>query len=177
MTILLYRAQDVFAPTDARGERRGASMSAVRAWGLQVEQSMFASGTWTPGLTFETPGDQNIVLSTAEAYYVRVGSLYILEFRVVTSTFTHTTASGALQITGLPVSAGDVAIRGALAGYQGITKANFTAFSVGAPAGQSYLTISGSGSAQGLDTTITTADMPSGGSVNLRSIATVIAPQ
>jgi hypothetical protein len=49
-------------------------------------------GTWTPGLVY------------AHTYgtYTKIGSLVTLQFDVKTSTFTHSTASGALRINNLP---------------------------------------------------------------------------
>jgi hypothetical protein len=57
---------------------------------------------WTPTLTFATPGD------LAVGYTTRVGDLLLHDwgvqgnFRIVTSSFTHTTAAGNLQVTGFP---------------------------------------------------------------------------
>lgn len=60
------------------------------------------TGTWTPGLSFATPGDQNIVLSTAAGKYAKFGSMVKATAWVQTSTFTHATAAGALTVTNLP---------------------------------------------------------------------------
>src|SRR5688500_18437413 len=99
MTVLTRRAADVYAPATAAGQPRGARISDARLWGTEIERAFIAIGTWTPGLTFATAGDQSITLSTATGDYFRIGNLYSCRWTTVTSTFTHTTASGNIQIT------------------------------------------------------------------------------
>ena len=62
----------------------------------------YARTTWTPDLTFVTAGDQSIVLSLQYGTYTRIGRLVFILAVLDTSTFTHTTASGGLVVTGLP---------------------------------------------------------------------------
>lgn len=66
----------------------------------------YEEGPWTAGLTFVTAGDQNIVLSASTGSYIKIGKLVWVFNVITTSTFTHTTASGLLKITGLPFSMG-----------------------------------------------------------------------
>lgn len=63
-------------------------------------------GTWTPGLTFGTPGDLSVAYTTQVGRYRKYGKLLWIDFRIVTSTFTFTTASGAINVTGLPFTMG-----------------------------------------------------------------------
>lgn len=157
----------VFDPLDGLSPR-GAAMEEAQTWGTELEGDLPTYGNWTPGLTFATPGTQNIVLSTATGRYVKIGKFYICYFSIETSTFTHGTASGTLRITGLPATVA-VGYRTALAEFQGFTKANFTQLSVSPTT--TILTFTASGSGQTTDTTITTTDFPDGGSVILRGIA------
>lgn len=62
----------------------------------------YEEGTWTPVLTAATPGDLNIVYSVQVGTYRKVGDEVSLRWTIQTSTFTHTTAAGALRITGVP---------------------------------------------------------------------------
>lgn len=62
----------------------------------------YEEGPWTPVLTFATPGDLNVVHSTQQGSYTKMGRLVRADFFVSTSTFTHTTASGQCRLTGLP---------------------------------------------------------------------------
>lgn len=66
----------------------------------------YEEGTFTPTLTAATPGDINVVYSTRTGVYTKIGNLVNWEIVIVTSTFTWTTASGAINITGLPFAAG-----------------------------------------------------------------------
>ena len=59
-------------------------------------------GTWTPVITFATPGDLNVVYSNQQGRYIKVGKQVTVSCIVNTTTFTYTTASGELRVTGLP---------------------------------------------------------------------------
>jgi hypothetical protein len=61
-----------------------------------------APTAWTPVLTFATPGDLNVAYSQQYGTYCKRGPLVTVNFTIVTSTFTWTTASSSLEITGLP---------------------------------------------------------------------------
>lgn len=62
----------------------------------------YEEGTWTPVVTFATPGNVNVAYATRVGTYTKVGNLVTVGFIISTSTFTHTTASGFWLITGLP---------------------------------------------------------------------------
>jgi hypothetical protein len=127
------------------------------------------AGTWDPGLTFATPGDVNVVLSTHTGWWRKNGSVVTAGFELVTSTFTHTTASGNLKITGLPFNIVDIAHGSIVA--SGWTAAAVVQLTIHGPAGQTFLWVatmfSGSPSSY-LGPTL----MPTGGTVALRGIAT-----
>ncbi|WP_436640028.1 DUF2793 domain-containing protein [Microbaculum sp. FT89] len=61
------------------------------------------AGTWTPAVTFQTPGDVSVSYSTQTGTYIRVGDTVFVTF-VLSFTPTHTTASGQFRISGLPVT-------------------------------------------------------------------------
>ncbi len=134
------------------------------------------STTWTPVLTFATPGDLSVTYNTQSGYYLKIGQIVIANFVIITSAFTHSTASGNLTITGLPVAslnnAGNAA-RGDLV-WGGITKANYTDISCSLLHNSSSLTLAASGSGQAVDS-IAVADVPSGGTVALRGTIIYIA--
>jgi len=54
------------------------------------------------GLTFTTPGDLSVSYAWKKCNWMRVGGLVFVEMRGQTSSFTHSTASGDLRMTGLP---------------------------------------------------------------------------
>ena len=128
----------------------------------------YEENTWTPVLTFATPGDLSVAYTTQAGQYTKIGRLVIASFLIVTSTFTHTTASGNCNITGLPftVAAGGVSGSVGTLRYGGITKASYTSFHALPTASSTLMTLSASGSAQTV-TTVATGDMPTGGTVTL----------
>lgn len=140
---------------------------------MTLLQSGPVQGLWTPALTFATAGDQNIVLSTAAGFYTVNAKLVTLFFNIVSSTFTHTTASGALQMTGFPFAAENTAnldFRTGNLQWRGITKANFTDLAIRIQGGASLATFIISGSGQ-TAATVSTGDVPSGGTVQLVGFA------
>lgn len=57
---------------------------------------------WTPQITFSTPGDLRVTYGAHRGLCFRDGRFVILTFEILTSTFTHSTASGQLIIAGIP---------------------------------------------------------------------------
>lgn len=133
-----------------------------------TDSSVFPMGTWTPTLSFTTPGDLSVTYTTRLADYLDLGRVKLLNFNILTSAFTHTTASGSLIISGIPanvVTLAGYAAHGALA-FGGITKAGYTAISASLSSANSSIAFvaSGSGVSPG---NVVAADVPSGGTVNL----------
>lgn len=127
----------------------------------------YEEGSWTPAASFATPGDSSIVLSQAVGRYVKIGAMVTLWAQVTTSTFTHTTASGNFQVTGLPFAAEnvtDLTWRG-LVRWQGITKVGYTQVNASIAGGGTTMTFAASGSGVSASG-IVAADMPTGGTVN-----------
>lgn len=131
------------------------------------------TATWTPTLTFATPGDLSVTYSVQQASYTRVGDLATLFFQVVTSAFTHTTASGLLLITGSPFTSANVSNQEAYGqlSWGGITKATYTHVMsrIVANSNQIRFIASGSGVAT---SAVVAADTPTGGTMNLRGSIT-----
>lgn len=133
----------------------------------------YEEGTWTPALTFATPGNLSIAYSAAVGTYTKKGREVTAAFAITTSSFTHTSASGSLRITGLPFTA--MTLTGAawtsVLTWAGITKANYTAMSAQVSSAENLMNVSASGSGQALSA-VTAADMPTGGTVVLRGMIT-----
>lgn len=128
----------------------------------------YEEGTWTPVLTFITPGDLSVVYTNQTGFYTKIGRFVQISFVVETSTFTHTTASGACQVTGLPFAPGTSVVTEGNLGWGGITKANFTHCMPQLAAASTAVTIVACGSGQALSNVMST-DMPSGGTIRFRS--------
>lgn len=62
----------------------------------------YEEGNGTLTLAFSTPGDTALVYSTQRYDYTKIGREVTVAFTIITSTFTHTTASGSLSILNLP---------------------------------------------------------------------------
>lgn len=62
----------------------------------------YEEGTWTPGVSFATPGDLSVAYSTQSGRYTKVGRSFMFDGTLVTSSFTYTTATGTLRVSGLP---------------------------------------------------------------------------
>lgn len=126
----------------------------------------YEKGTWTPTLSFATPGDLSVAYTTRNGTYTKIGDRVIIDYDIVTSTFTHTTASGNAQITSIPFT--PAARSFAALNFAGITKATYTSFLTRISAGSTMLTIAAAGSGV-VGSSVVAADMPSGGTVILQS--------
>ena len=130
-----------------------------------------ATGSWTPTLTFATPGDLAITYSQRAGQYVKIGNLVFVTFNITTTAFTWTTASGNLQITGAPYSFSNAIIPSGFLGgldFGGITKTGgYTHFQLEALSGTSNIQIMANASGVGR-AFVAAADVPSGGTVVLR---------
>lgn len=89
----------------------------------------YEEGTWTPTLTFTTPGNLNVVYSARTGNYTKIGRSCHIQMDIVTSTFTHTTASGVANITGSPFSTTDATQPGLLI-WSGLVTGSFTQVSL-----------------------------------------------
>lgn len=127
-----------------------------------------AAGEWTPTITFETPGNLSVAYSTRQGFYTVKDEVVTLYYTLITSTFTHTTASGNLELTGLPFKVRTDRLMANSLRFNGVTKTGATqayALTLGTADDRLRFSMSGSGFAQGY---ITAADMPTGGSVILQ---------
>jgi|SRR3990167_768055 len=82
----------------------------------------YEENTWTPELTFATPGDLSVAYSVQNGSYTRKGNRILFAGNIVTSTFTHGSASGALRLTGLPYASSEtVSCTAIVGGWAGST--------------------------------------------------------
>lgn len=127
----------------------------------------YEEGDWTPALTFATPGDLSVAYSTQDGDYTKIGRNVRATVTLVTSTFTHSTASGAARVTGLPFTSANngVVSMGAL-DWQGITKANFTDVNLRLTPASAIINLRACGSGQ-TAADIATGDMPTAGTVRV----------
>lgn len=129
----------------------------------------YEEGTWTADLTFATPGDLSVGYAVQQGIYTKIGRLVVVVYNIQTSSFTHTTSSGALSITGLPFTAATLQYASALI-WGGITNATYTNITAQVGAGATTIGLIGSGSGVS-PASIASADIPTGGTVLLRGTA------
>lgn len=104
--VVLYQSnQLVHAPVGNMVEMAAAdNAAAVRsALGLGAAAlETYAEGTFTPTVTFATPGDFSPTYGSQVGYYTRIGNQCIFQITIIFSTNAYTTASGTFRILGVP---------------------------------------------------------------------------
>lgn len=152
----------VVSISPATGAAAGSMSAADKA---KLDLLLYSTAIWTPTITFATPGNLAVTYAVQTGIITRVGRMLFAQFLVLTSSFTWTTSSGALQITGLPLPAGNINAP-SLLDWQGITKAGYTQVNTvmanGSPTILFFASGSGLGRAQ-----VTATDTPSGGQMFL----------
>jgi len=116
-------------------------------------------GLWTPSFAVFTPGNLSVVYGTQEGRYLKIGNEVIADFRLSTSTWTWTTASGQVTIEGLPFAADNDYVGTFV--FSGITKASYTQFAPVTATGFTNMAIECSGSGVAISN-IQVSNMPSG---------------
>jgi len=129
-------------------------------------------GTWTPALTFTTPGDVSVSYTVQTGQYQRWGARVHCTFSL-TFTLTHTTASGSINITGFPFTAAASNANPAFLYTSNVTlPASRTVVSVNVSAADSVATLIALGTATTASTLSTTA-IPTGATTyTIRSTVT-----
>jgi hypothetical protein len=155
------------ATGETLGYRDGQWYALTSDGSIKNNAISYAESTWTPTLTFATPGDLSVSYAARVGQATKIGRKVFANLYIVTSAFTHTTASGSCNISGLPyTSANSGQFHMGTLAYQGITKANYTHGGLLLAANASLMTISLSGSGQAR-ADAATGDMPTGGTVVL----------
>lgn len=160
-------AEAFFAADRAQGSAGAAANSLGQIQKL-VNITKVSPNSWTPTISFATPGDLSVAYSNQVGKVIKIGQVVFLEFYIVTTTFTHTTASSFLEIQGLPypVISGGVESWSGTLGFSGITKTNYTQFNSFTVTGGSVLRFRASGEAVPISD-VQSADVPTGGNVYL----------
>jgi len=111
----------------------------------------YEEGVWTPVLTFASAGDLSVVYTAQVGVYTKKGREVTISWEIITSTFTHTTASGTYEVTGLPFTAANVTNQQAYGAFsfEGITKATYTQFIPLVITNTATVSIDASGTASG----------------------------
>lgn len=151
--------------TAATGAAAG-SMSAADKTKLDLLD--YQTGTWTPTLTFATPGNLAVTYNNRLGFYTKIGRKVSIDFTIGTATWSWTTGSGAVLIQGLPFTAnsGPIEYNGAMS-WNGISVTGFmsvTPIVTSTLPTTIQMVASGNGVARG---TLAAGNLPSGGSILL----------
>lgn len=137
-----------------------------------------AENTWTPELTFATPGNLSFVYFVQLGYYTRVGRLVFATFNLQCSALSYTTSSGILQITGLPFAAALSACESAVF-HTGIdmnaVDSNTKSMIAETVSGQSYIQFRRLRTDGGGGAGVSVSDAPSGSVIVLRGTMIYLA--
>ena len=138
---------------------------------------MFAevAGSWTPGLTAATVGDLAVAFSTQAGAFHRQGRKVTVDFALVTSSFTYTTATGAIIVTGLPFPVNVIGLTRNEGTFEfgGLTKAGFTQFTTRPVVNTTTCQFQAAGTALAT-VNLAITDFPTAGSVVIRGSATYL---
>jgi hypothetical protein len=152
---------------------KGIDFSATAGTGTSELLADYEEGTWTPVLTCVTPGDLAVTYSAQVGTYTKIGNRCTLNLSITTSAFSYLTASGTVQITGIPFTSNTTTANynlGALA-FGGLTKAGYTQIQSYVLPNVSYVSFASSGSGVSA-AQAAIADFPTGGTVLLRGTIT-----
>lgn len=143
-----------------------SSLANVALSGAGVD--MITNGvSWTPTLTFAVPGDLAVSYTTRVGRYYQISANLVLVYvNITTSSFTYTTSSGNIQITGLPFTQQNTTgfnARGVTT-FGGVNKVGYSSINVALPPGTSTLSFTASGMNVAAAAVVAT-DVASGGTV------------
>ena len=144
-----------------------------QSWGYRNLTGQDAAPmAWTPTLTAATPGDLAVGYTNRVGIATQIGINIFYDFDITTSSFTHTTAAGALSVTGLPFASLDDTNPRFIGKLEwagmGVTLAAYTEINCRVTGGASTsIGFVASGNLQPLNIVAIT-DLPTGGSVRLR---------
>lgn len=156
---------------------QGIDFSATPGTGTSELFSDYEEGTWTPVLTSDVVGDLTVAYTAQLGFYTKIGRLVTVNFFIQTSTFTRTTASGSVRISGLPFTA--LSTTGAFnlgsLASQGIQKTNYTQAACAPVNNTTYIVFPMSAPATNQNyANLAITEMPSGGTVILRGSVSYI---
>ena len=147
---------------------------------LRTSQNVFSGGVedaWTPTIVSASGGDFAATYYWQRGRYVKIGSLTIAWFAILTSSYTHSTSFGEMRITGLPFPCYTIPGTGAtdafgvgscLIGGATLLTAGVTQVAPRAINGQNYFYIAQFNFSGGAISDLTIPDVPNGGQLDLR---------
>ena len=124
--------------------------------------------SWTPTISCVVPGDLNVVYSIRVGSRFTLGGVVVTSMEISTSTWTYTTATGSIIISGMPALSYAVTNAFPAVSYSGFTKAGYHSLILNITSNANTITMYASGSAVAL-ATVAVTDFPTAGTVTLRA--------
>lgn len=148
----------------------GIDFSATSGTGTSELLNDYEEGTWTPVLSFVTPGDLSVSYASRVGTYTKIGNRVVLQCFIQTSAFTFTTSASALIVNGIPfsINSSSSTTNYGAGQFGGVVKVGYTDFSASADNGLTTAILfycSGSGVSPDF---IAAADTPSGGTMTVK---------
>jgi hypothetical protein len=132
----------------------------------------YEEGTWTPALTAATVGDLSVGYAAQAGRYIKIGKMVTVWFDVQLNTFTYTTASGNMRITGLPFTSQNSSMfYYGTCGFGNINKAGYTQVTPRLSSNTTQMNFVASAMASAV-TTIAITDATSGSAVFIQGCIT-----
>jgi len=149
---------------------KGIDFSATPGTGTSELFNDYEEGTWTPSITFQTPGNLSVTYDAQVGTYTKIGNRVILQGYLLTSAFTHTTASGAALINGIPFNASSTSgvVNVSTLQFRGITKVGYNQFTISLESALTTSIVLYASNSGTFTDAVTATDMLTAGTVNLR---------
>lgn len=128
----------------------------------------YEEGTWTPVVTFATPGNVSPTYAFRNGTYIKLGRAVFYVCSIYVTSLSHSTASGALKVTGLPFTEGAGHYTGSGGFTAGWTKTGSPTMAVRVPPNAAYLEVQSivSGS---IDSPTTVTEWPTGSVLSIEA--------
>lgn len=124
----------------------------------------YEEGTFTPSLTFATPGDLAVTYTNQLGNYTKIGNRVFIHITLSTSSFTYTTASGIFRTAGFPFTVNGNCFN-PVAAHRGINPTGMESLDLTLIDATTYGQFLACGGATTVD--VDTGDVPSGAVLNV----------
>jgi hypothetical protein len=183
-TFVGYGVNRTLSGTSTTNTLINTNEGSLQTNGLQFPASQVASansntlddyeeGVFLPVLTCGTPGNLTVTYGTQAGFYTKIGRLVTVHVDIAPASFTHTTASGIVTITGLPFTPAQDCFA-SFAAYSNFTSAGFTSLAVQLVATVASIFVGKSGSGQAYSVASIT-DFPTAGLLRLSTSFSYLA--
>lgn len=155
----------------AKSDSPDATLVRPSNWNANHTITPYTEATWLPVITATTSGDLSVGYAQEIGSYTRVGRTVTVSFLIATNSFTYTTASGEIRISGLPIASHATAVGAGALNMGGWTSSSYTSLSIIPVSGTTQLKVGLAGSGVAA-TTMAITSCPSAGTVTMQGTLT-----